>query len=50
MRVAAFFGLIEMKTSAYENSIITDAFEEINGRCDGKFERIDLYADIMHGK
>ena len=47
LRVAAFYGLIEMKTAAYENSIITDAFEEINGRCGGKFERIDLYADIM---
>ena len=47
LRIAAFFGLIEMKTSAYENSIITDVFGEINGKCGGKFERIDLYADIM---
>ena len=47
LRVAAFFGLIKMKTSSYEDSIITSTFEEINNRCGGHFEKINLYADIM---
>ena len=47
LRVAAFFGLIKITTSVYENSVITGVFEEINSRCDGHFEKIDLYTDIM---
>ena len=47
LRVAAFFGLIKMQTSAYEDSIITSTFEEIDKRCGGHFEKIDLYVDIM---
>ena len=47
LRVAAFFGLIKMQTSAYEDSIITSTFEEINKKCGGYFEKINLYDDIM---
>ncbi len=47
LRVAAFFGLIKMQTSSYEDSIITSTFEEINSRCGGHFEKINLYTDIM---
>lgn len=36
-----------MENSAYGDAIISESFKEINSRCDGKFERIDLYADIM---
>lgn len=47
LRVAALFELIKMQTSSYEDSIITNTFEEINSRCGGQFEKINLYADIM---
>ena len=47
LRVAAFFGLIKMQTSSYEDSVITSVFEEINEKCGGHFERIELYSDIM---
>lgn len=50
LRVAAFFGLIKMTTSAYENSVVTSAFEEINAKCGGRFEKIDLYSDIMQSQ
>ena len=37
LRVAAFFGLITMTSSKYEEAIITEAFEEINkNRFDNK--------------
>ena len=47
LRVAAFFGLIKMQTSSYEDSIITSTFEEINSRCGGHFEKVNFYADII---
>ena len=47
LRVAAFFELIKMQTSSYEDSIITNTFEEINSICGGQFEKINLYSDIM---
>lgn len=47
LRVAAFFGLITMTSSKYDEAIITDAFEEINERCSGEFEKTDLYKDII---
>lgn len=47
LRVAAFFGLITMTSSKYDEAIITDAFEEINNRCAGEFEKTDLYMDII---
>ncbi len=47
LRVAAFFGLITMTSTKYEEATITDAFEEINIRCGGEFERKDLYEDII---
>ncbi len=47
LRVAAFFGLITMKSNKYEESIITPTFEEINKRCNGEFEKTELYGDII---
>ena len=36
LRVAAYFGLITMTSTRYEDSIITETFEEINRRCNAK--------------
>lgn len=47
LRVAAFFGLITMTSSKYEEAIIAEAFEEIYNRCGGAFENKDLYEDII---
>lgn len=47
LRVAAFFGLITMTSSKYDDAIITDTFEEINIRCAGDFEKTNLYMDII---
>lgn len=47
LRIAAFFGLITMTSSRYEDAIITETFEEINARCNGEFEKKDLYIDII---
>lgn len=47
LRVAAFFGLITMTSSKYEEAIITDAFEEINNRCGGAFENKEVYEDVI---
>lgn len=47
LRVAAFFGLIIMTSSKYEEAIITDAFIQIKERCTGEFEDTDKYLDII---
>lgn len=47
LRVAAFFGLITMTSSKYDESIITDTFKEITSRCDGAYEKTELYKDII---
>lgn len=47
LRVAAFFGLIRMTSSKYDESVITETFKEINKRCNGEYEKIDLYRDII---
>lgn len=47
LRVAAFLGLITMTTSRYDDAVITETFEEINKRCNGEFEKKDLYIDII---
>ena len=47
LRVAAFFGLIRMISSKYDESIITDTFKEITRRCDGEYEKTELYKDII---
>ena len=47
LRIAAFFGLIEMKSSKYEEARITDVFYEIQELCNGKFENINLYQHII---
>ena len=47
LRVAAFFGLIIMTSSKYEEAIITDAFIQIKERCTGAFEDTDKYLDII---
>lgn len=47
LRVAAFFGLIIMTSKKYEESIISDTFNEITQRCNGEYENKDLYEDII---
>ncbi len=47
LRVAAYFGLINMTSSKYDESIITDTFKEIKSRCDGEYENTELYRDII---
>lgn len=47
LRVAAFFGLIRMTSSKYDESIITDTFKEITRCCDGEYEKTELYKDII---
>ena len=47
LRVAAFFGLIKMTSSNYSECCFTDTYNEINSRCNGAFENINLYQDII---
>lgn len=47
LRVAAFFGLITMTSSKYDDSLITDTFKEITDRCNGEYEKTELYVDII---
>lgn len=47
LRVAAFFGLITMTSTRYEEANISDTFTEITNRCDGHYENIDAYSDII---
>lgn len=47
LRVAAFFGLITMTSSKYDEAIITETFSEITERCNGEYEKTDLYTDII---
>lgn len=47
LRVAAFFGLIQMTSAKYETAVITEAFEEITHRCGGEYERTETYQDMI---
>lgn len=47
LRVAAFFGLIIMTSTKYEEAIITDTFIQIKERCSGQFEDTNKYLDII---
>lgn len=47
LRVAAFFGLITMTSSKYDDALITDTFKEITDRCNGEYEKTELYVDII---
>lgn len=47
LRVAAFFGLITMTSTKYDESIITGTFKEITSRCNGAYEKTELYKDII---
>ncbi|MCM1330104.1 MAG: AAA family ATPase [Ruminococcus sp.] len=47
LRVAAFFGLIMMVSSKYDEAVITDTFDEITSRCSGNYEETEKYADII---
>lgn len=47
LRVAAFFGLITMTSNSYNAAQITPTFYEIKELCDGNFEKIELYKDIV---
>jgi hypothetical protein len=47
LRVAAFFGLITMTSTSYKDVLVTPTFYEIVERCDGEFEKTDLYTDII---
>lgn len=48
--VASYFGLIKKtatKGQTYKDSIITDTYYEVKKRCNGEFERTDLYQDVI---
>ena len=47
LRVAAFFGLITMTSSKYDDALITDTFKEITDRCNGEYEKTEPYKDII---
>lgn len=47
LRVAAFFGLIQMVDTNYVNAVITDTFEEITQKCSGNYEQINLYKNVV---
>lgn len=47
LRIAAFYGLIKMETSSYQGSILTETYYEIKNRCEGNFENISTYSDII---
>jgi len=47
LRVAAFFGLITMRSKGYNDAIITPTYYEICKRCNSEFEQTDKYADII---
>ena len=47
LRVAVFFGLITMTSSKYDDALITDTFKEITDRCNGEYEKTELYKDII---
>ncbi len=50
LMVASYYGLI-LKTAqrgeTYDNAPITETFQEIKNRCNGNFENIELYNDII---
>ncbi|MCM1556727.1 MAG: AAA family ATPase [Anaeroplasma bactoclasticum] len=47
LRVAAYFGLITMKTSSYVDAEITSTYVEIKEKCGGNFEQTSLYDDVI---
>lgn len=47
LRVAAFFGLITMTSSKYDEAIITETFKEITSKCNGEYENTDSYTDVV---
>lgn len=47
LRVAAFFGLITMTSSSYNDAVITQSFKEITSRTNGEYEKTSLYTDII---
>lgn len=44
---AAYFGLIIKKGNKYTNSKISDTYYEIQKNCDGRFEKTELYSNII---
>ena len=47
LRVAAYFGLIRMQSSGYNDAIITPTYNEVEKRCGGKFEDKEKYSEII---
>lgn len=47
LRVAAFFGLITMVSSKYDEALITETFKEITAKCGGEYEKTELYTEII---
>ena len=50
LMVASYYGLIlktAQKGDKYDNAPITETFQEIKARCNGKFENIKSYNDII---
>lgn len=49
LRVAVFFGLIS-NANKYENAQITPIYNEIKQRCNGQFENVSSYQDIIQNQ
>lgn len=49
LRVAVFFGLIS-NANKYENTQITPIYNEIKQRCNGQFENVPSYQDIIQNQ
>ena len=50
LMVASYYGLIlktAKKGDTYDNAPITQTFQEIKDRCNGEFEKIEMYNDII---
>ena len=47
LRIAAYFGLIRMSNSKYEDATITQVFHEIENLCGGEFEKTTLYQEVI---
>lgn len=47
LRVACFFGLLEMRSSSYSDAIITDTYNEITELCNGNYEDKEKYNHVI---
>lgn len=47
LRVAAFLGLITLNGKGYEKARITETYLQVEKRCKKRFEKTDLYQDVI---